>query len=252
MDDAAAPGPAPAPPARTSEQAGPPLWRLLLPGLALVALGVVGFLSLLDAVLEQDDLWLVDEPLLEALVAARTPGWTTFFTVVTTLFGPVVLTVLVAVGCAVWAWRSRTWWEPVVLAGAMLTAALLSALLKLVVGRPRPPGETMVVPGLETTFSFPSGHTIGAATLVLVGGYLVHHRHRSGVVLVVWGLVSVVVVALVAVSRLYLGYHFLTDVLAGVCVAVVVLGGVVVLERLHDRRLERRSTAGEGGPLPRS
>jgi len=210
------------------------------PGLLLVLVGVLGFAGLLDSVRERDDLWRFDEPLLAWMVAHRTPVATGVLTVVTTVFGPFVLPLLVAVGCVVWARRSGTWWEPGLLAGAMVLATLVSSVLKAVIARPRPPDASMVVAGVERSFSFPSGHTIGAATLVLVGGYLVWHRHRDARVLTVWVVASVLVVGTVALSRLYLGYHFLTDVLAGLALAVAVLGVVVAVSRVHDLRARAR------------
>ena len=48
-----------------------------------------------------------------------------------------------------------------------------------------------------------------------------------------WGVATVVGTALVALSRLYLGYHFLTDVVAAAGLAVAVLGVVSVVDRLH-------------------
>ncbi|MBD5787199.1 phosphatase PAP2 family protein [Cellulosimicrobium terreum] len=230
--------------ARTSTVAGHGRARavaaLVWPGVLLVVLGATGFALLLDAVRDEDALWNLDEPVLEWMVAHRTPAATTVLTWITTAFGPFVLPLIVAAGCVVW-WRaSGSWWEPAVLAGAMLLATATSTVLKAVIARPRPPDETMVVAGVERSFSFPSGHTIGAATLVLVGGYLVWHQRHSGRLLAVWVLVSVLVVALVAGSRLYLGYHFLTDVVAGVAVAVAVLGVVVVVTRLHDDAVSRR------------
>ncbi|MGN6241938.1 MAG: phosphatase PAP2 family protein [Cellulosimicrobium cellulans] len=215
------------------------------PGVLLVLAGVAGFVLLLDAVREQDDLWRLDEPLLAWMVAHRTPVVTGVLTVVTTVSGPFVLPVLVAVGCVVWARRTGTWWEPGLLAGAMLLATLVSTVLKAVIARPRPPDVSMVVAGVERSFSFPSGHTIGAATLVLVGGYLVWHRHHDARVLAVWATASVLVIGAVAVSRLYLGYHFLTDVLAGLSLAVAVLGVVVVVSRAHDLVVSRREVPGE-------
>jgi membrane-associated phospholipid phosphatase len=242
-------------PARRRAAGGPPdevqegatvpsVLACVWPGVALVLAGAVAFLLLLDAVRDQDDLWLLDEPLLDWLVAHRTPFATAVLTVVTTLFGPYVLPVLVAAGCVVWARRAGTWWEPGLLAGAMVLATLVSTVLKAVVGRPRPPDEAMVVAGVERSFSFPSGHTIGAATLVLVGGYLVWHRHHDVRVLAVWAAASALVVGTVALSRLYLGYHFLTDVLAGLSLAVAVLGVVVVANRLHDRTAARPPARG--------
>ncbi|MFF2269331.1 phosphatase PAP2 family protein [Cellulosimicrobium cellulans] len=229
------------------ERRGVPAREILVgvwPGVLLVLAGVAGFALLLDAVREQDDLWRLDEPLLGWMVAHRTPVATGVLTVVTTVFGPFVLPVLVAVGCVVWARRTGTWWEPGLLAGAMVLATLVSTVLKAVVARPRPPDVSMVVAGVERSFSFPSGHTIGAATLVLVGGYLVWHRHHDGRVLAVWAAVSVVVIGTVALSRLYLGYHFLTDVLAGLSLAVAVLGVVVAVSRVHDLVVARRTGPG--------
>ena len=91
----------------------------------------------------------------------------------------------------------------------------------------------MHVPGAEHSASFPSGHTLGTATLLLVAGYLVCSRRRSVARLVGWGVATVVGTVLVAVSRLYLGYHFLTDVIAAIGLAVAVLGVVSIVDRIH-------------------
>lgn len=218
--------------------AQPAVWRTIWPGILLMTLGAAGFIGLLDAVREQDDIFVVDSPVLEWLSDNRSQGMTDVMTVITNTFGPLILPIVVLVLGLLYAWRTRSWWDPLLLIGAMLLSTGLSVVLKMLVGRPRPSDEYMSIPGFETSFSFPSGHTIGAATLVLVAGYLVWHRHHGGWQLTVWAVVSVLVIGLVGGSRLYLGYHFVTDVLAGICVAVVVLGVVVVVNRLHDRALE--------------
>ncbi len=70
----------------------------LWPGLVLVVMGIGGFLAALDWVTEREDLYLLDQPLLEYLAENRSTGLTAFFEVVTTVFGPVVLPIVVAVG----------------------------------------------------------------------------------------------------------------------------------------------------------
>lgn len=228
--------------------AQPAVWRTIWPGILLMTLGTAGFIGLLDAVREQDDIFVVDSPVLQWLSDNRSQGLTDVMTVITNTFGPLILPIVVLVLGLLYAWRTGSWWDPALLIGAMLLSTGLSVVLKMLVGRPRPSDEYMSIPGFETSFSFPSGHTIGAATLVLVAGYLVWHRHHGGWQLAVWGLASVLVVGLVGGSRLYLGYHFVTDVLAGICVAVVVLGVVVVVNRVHDRVLE--SAPGTRRPVP--
>ncbi|WP_172664133.1 phosphatase PAP2 family protein [Demequina rhizosphaerae] len=222
----------------------------LWPAVVLIGLGVVGFSVVLDWVIEREDLWRLDEPLLEWLAENRTDGLTTFLTGVTNLFGPVFLPIVVAVIALLW-WRiTRSWWEPTLLVGAMLLSTTLSVTLKLMVGRTRPAADLMSIPGGETSGSFPSGHTIGATTLVLVVGYLLWHEDaEASWALAGWTLASIGVIVLVGVSRLYLGYHFLTDVVAGACVAVGVLGVVVGLERWRDLSLERRDPPERPTPL---
>lgn len=216
----------------TSERVRTLLWTFL-PGLVLIAGGLLVFGKMLDDVREGDDLAAIDQAVLDWLVAHRSPWLTNLLAAITFVTGPVVMPILVVVACGGWWWVRREWWRPLLLAGAMLGSTVLGMVVKDLVGRPRPPEETMHVPGAETSASFPSGHTLGTATLLLVAGYLVCSRRRSVALLVGWGVATVVGTGLVAVSRLYLGYHFLTDVIAAIGLAVVVLGVVSIVDRWH-------------------
>ncbi|MBO3084576.1 phosphatase PAP2 family protein [Cellulomonas fengjieae] len=214
----------------------PRLWAVL-PGVLLVVVGLAVFFVVLDGVQEKDDLWDLDQPVLEWLVAHRTAAWTTVLAAITFVTGPTVLPFIVGLACLVWGLVRHEWWRPLLLAGAMIASTLISLAVKGLVGRARPPEDTMYVPGAETTASFPSGHTIGTATFLLVVGYLACSRTPSVTRIVVSSIVTVVGTALVAVSRLYLGYHFLTDVVAAVALAIGVLGAVSVVDRLHTLAL---------------
>lgn len=204
------------------------------PGVVLIVVGVAGYVELLEAVTEQDDLWIVDDPLLEWFAAHRTDVMTFLMITVSWIFGPVVLPILVAIGGAFWGWRTGQWFNVAVLVGSMALAGLLALVLKLVVDRPRPPDEYWQIPDGVHTASFPSGHTLCATTLVLVTGYLAWRTERSLHVLLWWAGGSLVTIGLVALSRLYLGFHFLTDVLAGACVGVAILGVAIGVVRMHD------------------
>ncbi len=212
------------------------MWTVL-PGLVLVGLGLSVFFAVLDAVREHDDLWDLDQPVLDWLVAHRTPAWTAVLATITFVTGPFVLPIGVGVGCLIWARVRRERWRPVLLAATMVASTLLGLTVKGLVDRPRPPSETMLIPGAELTASFPSGHTLGTATLLLVAGYLVCSRRPTPGLLVAWGAATVVGTVLVALSRLYLGYHFLTDVVASVALAVAVLGVVSIVDRWHTGRV---------------
>jgi membrane-associated phospholipid phosphatase len=232
--------------ARRSEVRDPTSRVAIVIGILLVVLGTVTLLVVHDAVAEGDDLAEADLPVLDWLVAARGPGVTTFLTVVSAVTGPSVLPVVVVAACLVWGLATHSWWQPALLAGAMVLSTLVSVVLKSAVARPRPPLDTMTVPGSETTYSFPSGHTVGTATFLLTAGYLIWIRSPHVRSLVLWALATCLGIALVAGSRLYLGYHFLTDVTAGFALAVAVLGVVVVVDRRRAVRAARM-TAGAGG-----
>lgn len=213
-----------------------PLLRAVLPGVLLVALGLLVFWGMFDAVQERDDFSLWDRPVLELLVSVRSDVATAVLAALTFVTGPTVLPIIILVACVAWGLLRREWWRPLLLAGAMIGSTLLSLAVKGIVARPRPPEETMYIPGSETTGSFPSGHTIGTATFLLVAGYLVASRRRTWGIVVGWLVGGVVGAAAVALSRLYLGYHFLTDVVAAGGLAVVVLGVVTVVDRVHVMR----------------
>jgi len=229
---------------RDRVQSLPPLWRAILPGVVLVIAGTWAFVGILDAVLERNDISSWDQPLLNWMVSMRTPWLTDVLTFITNAFGPVILPILVGIACVGWALVTKNWRGPVLLVSAMVMSTVLSSVVKLVVQRGRPDDSLQVVPGFETSFSFPSGHTTGAATLVLVTGYLFWRNRRGKRLFAAWMAFSVLIVLLVGTSRLYLGYHFLSDVMAGACLGVVTLGLVMVASNL--RRLRAASAVPDG------
>jgi membrane-associated phospholipid phosphatase len=108
--------------------------------------------------------------------------------------------------------RHATWLLVTVFGGAAL-----GFILKLVVGRARPvlPDPVSAAPGL----SFPSGHALGASIscclLLLLGLRFLSRRGRIAAVAS-----AVLVVVVVALARVVLGVHFVSDVVAGVMLGI--------------------------------
>jgi undecaprenyl-diphosphatase len=181
-----------------------------------------------------------DEPLWSWFVTHRGDALTLLMRMVSALTAPLPMTVAVCAIAICWVVLARSWWAPTLLVAAVLLATLVSRTLKAVIGRERPPVE-LALGAPATTPSFPSGHTVGAATLALVMCYLLSrtlHRQLSRW----WWAIPTVVIAAVMTSRLYLGRHWLTDVVAGLALAVAVLGVVVLL----DLRYGQARPAGDG------
>jgi undecaprenyl-diphosphatase len=126
------------------------------------------------------------------------------------------VTLLVAAGLA---WR-RDWPEVARLA-VVPAGMLLNAGLKNVFGRPRPHLQDPLVHLL--TLSFPSGHAAGSTVFYGALCALVFAHCRSRAIRATAVALASLIVMLVMFSRVYLGAHYLSDVVAGVAVGAICL-----------------------------
>ncbi|MEH0108795.1 phosphatase PAP2 family protein [Tersicoccus sp. MR15.9] len=218
--------------------------RLLLRSSVVLALvGAVVFATMLVGVLTHTGVQRLDLPVESWFDAQRDPGRTGVMDVVATVFGPVGMPIVVAVVSITWAFLARHAWRPVVLACGMLLGVASAELLAPVVRHPRPPVRLMLL-GPDHTFSFPSGHVMGASDFFLIGALLVASRtHRQWVTVVLF-VVAAVAMAVQVVSRLYLGYHWLTDTLASVGLSLMITALAITVDTHLTARV--RDIAREG------
>jgi membrane-associated phospholipid phosphatase len=197
--------------ARTLRTSRTPRSRLLV-----VAAGFVGlfacllvFGALAEDVHEQEASALdaIATPLLHSL---SSPGLDALMNAITTLGSIPVVVPLVAVALGLLLWRRRRR-EALFLAVSTAGGAALNESLKLIFHRPRP---QLAWAAVQPDYSFPSGHAMESlviyVALALIVGVI--WGRRAGIVAVV---VAVVLALLIGTSRIYLGYHYLTDVVAG-------------------------------------
>lgn len=131
-------------------------------------------------------------------------------------------------------WFVEALWLVVVTAGAGLT----THYLKLVFMRERPEFRLLE----ETSLSFPSGHATGAAAVGGALGWLAYRhattKRRRQLVIIA----AVLFIVLISFSRVYLGVHYLTDILAGWMVAGTwIFGGLAMTHRLNAALTHKRS-----------
>ena len=188
------------------------------------ALVLVGLLA---DVLGGGALWL-DALANELLVARlRSDALTPLMRTVTSLGSVAVLAVMAAVIAALVPVRAAGWCASVNLA----CVVALNTLLKELIRRPRPDVSHLVE---EAGYSFPSGHAMAAMAFFGLLAWMVWRLHGRGAARVAWCALFSLVIALVGVSRVYLGVHYASDVVAGYCASILwlVLYTRVVVPRL--------------------
>lgn len=163
-----------------------------------------------------------DIAVLRDVPAFRTAQLTTIAQVVTVLGSVPVVIGVALLATAALAYRTRSWVAPAVMLGATAATACTVFLLKIIIARPRP-SLTTLIGTPSTDGSFPSGHTTdGSVVWVLAGVLLASIISRVVYRRVLVGAACGLAVA-IGSSRIYLGYHWATDVLAGWTLAAFVL-----------------------------
>lgn len=205
---------------------------MLTVGLVVSAVLAVVFGAILEDVVSRDPITTLDRLVAETLSANAIPWLTQVFVVITTFGSGWVLVPSAALLTAVLFRRGR-WRDGLVLLSATSGAAVLNAVLKLLIHRPRPDFlEPLAYAG---GYSFPSGHSASAAAFYMTLGLLAAGWVRRWETRVYVLLASVFAVVLIGFSRLYLGVHYLSDVLAGYALgafwATTAITTAVVLER---------------------
>lgn len=197
-----------------------------------------------EAVVDSEGMARLDQPVLDAMVGMRSPRVDTLLTQFTDLGGKVGMTILATLATlAVALWWRR--WTPVVL---MLAASAGSVLMtvagKRLSGTARP-AESLAVPPFESSASFPSGHTLNATVIAGVLAYLLMAHAGSRRTRIAVAAVAVGFALLMGLSRVYLGHHWLSDVVAAWLFGLGWLAVVVTAHRLMI-------TLGRVNPLERS
>ena len=175
------------------------------------------------------------------IASVRTFAGVRFFTFVTSFGKPFAATLLLCVLLGVW-WAQNKRAQSYALAFAVAGSMLSSTVLKLLVARARPDYALFA----ESTYSFPSSHSVIAVSFFAYAGFLMARGYESPRARFLVRFFALFLSGLIAFSRLYLGVHFATDVLAG---GLLGLGWVVVANVLLRKKFfgsDTKERAGSG------
>ncbi len=201
----------------------------------LMAVGCLWFFGdLAEDVVTNDQLVRFDQAVAIVLHRTAIPSLTAFFLVVTALGSVEVLALLGLIVTVIYGLRRR-WLHVGTWLAAVAGGAVLNQLLKELFARPRPSFADPLLS--ETSYSFPSGHAMLSLVVYGVLAYfavlaLQTWRARTAVV---FG--AALLVVLIGVSRMYLGVHYFSDVVAGFAVGGLWLSTLITgMETIRRRR----------------
>lgn len=214
----------------------------LVAGLAVALSLALVFGEVYESVTEADGVAGLDDPVLAAAKSVRSPSLDVAATAYTNIGGTVGMP-LIAVGIMIFLATKRRSWTPVILMLAAGLGSLVITLLgKPIFGRSRP-DIADAIPPYEHSASFPSGHSLNSIVIAGIVAYLIILRLKTTKARVITVLVASVFAFTMGLSRVYLGHHWLTDVLAAWAIGIAWLALVITAHRLYLTARTRRHSA---------
>jgi len=135
-----------------------------------------------------------------------------------TMLGTWIVVLSIVSIAALFLWLTRHKYSAALLLVASAGGIGLNNILKIGFSRPRPQvfewGTTV------SSYSFPSGHAMSATVVYITVAYLAARLQKSHVARLATLTVAAFIVAVICVSRLYLGVHYPSDVVAGVIIGL--------------------------------
>jgi membrane-associated phospholipid phosphatase len=206
------------------------LGLILVAGFATGLFALYAFAQMADEVMEQETMRL-DGAALSWLQHFASPTLKTLATAVS-FMGSEAVTILLLV-LLVWLGLQRRWGAAIGLLLVTAGAQLLNSVLKDLFQRARPSPVTSVLFDAQA-FSFPSGHAMVSAAFYLYLAYLGWQLVRGWPRLLLAGSL-VLLVLLIGLSRMFLGVHYLTDVIAGYIAGFIWTDTVIIAGHLLGR-----------------
>jgi len=162
-----------------------------------------------------------DDAVLRWIAQHRPPGLEPVMLEITLLGTGTVVMMIVAVS-AMFLWLTKHRYSALLLLIATAGGILLNSLLKLGFGRPRPQIFDWATTAM--TWSFPSGHAMSATVVYSTVAYLAARLQRRFLHRFLTLLIAALLILLIGISRLYLGVHYPSDVIAGVIIGLAWAG----------------------------
>lgn len=118
-----------------------------------------------------------------------------------------------------------------IISGTLIFSTIMNNVIKVIIRRERP--IYMIV--RETTFSFPSGHTMASVSMYGILIYLINKSNMNKKLKIILSIILGMIPLMVATSRIYLGAHYFSDILGAIMLATIVL--LISTKYIKDKKI---------------
>ena len=214
----------------------------LIINLFLISMLVGVFFLILEGINEQDIIYKFDTGIISFIVSHRTNFLSNFFLAFTQLGGIkviVILTILISFGFII----KHKWSYLVLVLSDLAFGSLLVIIIKNIVHRARPPFVDAIA--FESSYSFPSAHSFISMTFYGLIVYLLIRKTKDLLLRILILISGILLILLIGISRIYLGVHWTSDVMAGYISGIVWLILVIwMYEWILKRNLKTQDPGG--------
>lgn len=188
-----------------------PEFSTIIIAFVLIIVAIICFYGLTEE-LAEDDLKVLDNVIINNIVAIRNPALSQVM-LSATFIGNLVGYLLIIPILTIFFIIRKNWRLSLQITIVLLLSSGLNIMLKNTIERQRPPEAEHLV--FASFYSFPSGHAMSAITfygfIVYLSAILIKKAWlKNGIILL-----CIVITALIGMSRVYLGVHYPSDILAG-------------------------------------
>lgn len=214
----------------------------LLPGAAIFAGMAAVFARIYESVIEADGVAELDHPALAAGKSLRSPVLDLIVTAYAYIGDTVGILILALTATIALTIKRRTWTPTVLIVIAGTGSWLMTIAGKRLIGRTRPDFKD-AVPPFDYSASFPSGHSLNSVVIIGIIAYLIVLRFKTTLSRCLTVSVASTFAVTIGLSGVYLGHHWLTDVLAAWTLGAAWLALVITAHSLYLTVRKQRPVA---------
>ncbi|WP_158232521.1 phosphatase PAP2 family protein [Sporosarcina sp. P13] len=214
--------------------------RLLI--IWLICIFLTGFFALVARSIHLHTITSFDDPIIDFVQGAETTWLTAIMKAFTTI-GSTAVVVLLAVFALAILLRLQYRAQAILLVSVLAGTGILNQVLKFIFKRERPDFYRLIE---ITGYSFPSGHTMMAFSLYTILAYIVWRNLRFTWSRVVVVILATVMIVMIALSRIYLGVHYPSDIVGGMLASMVwLIASIAMYQQFQHQRQSKTALSKE-------